>query len=601
MAVTYGFFDSVGGDRTYNARQMSQLFEGIIRDGVFRTVGDKLAVMPNNGMVVNVGSGRAWINGSWLHNDATLPIALDPSEQLFDRIDAIVMEIDASEAVRAGRIFKIKGIPATIPERPIMVDDDFVKQYALGYILVEAETTEITAINITDVVGFAETPFVTGPLETASVDYLFDQWYEEFNNWFQHIQGLLEDDIVLSLQNQINQNKYAITELQNKTILATQQEAEEGTSTVIRAWNPALIKTVAINTSGYNVGSYLSFVDKINAESLDAAFGKNNTSRVLNIGMQLAMFAWFKGADPIAFPFNQLKFCDTFEKCVEVASLEILENDQIMDLIELSPFAISQFYSPSAVRTWKKSYNIMERILSKAIIVNRIRNTTELREAFHENKIALTTVGAGTFIVPMEIEGDCIIVFGVAGGRDGVGGASSSGAGDGGNAGGAFQQLIKIVPGQSFNYNVGGGQQNTTFGTFTAVTTTPPPAQDGLIVRRSGNGASTGGSGGGGGGGYGGGGGGYGNGTTTAGSGKPGIGGYGGNNGGHGGASNSGNQGAAGSGLRDIGDGGGGGGGGGYGNPQTAGGNAPNGGAGGLAINYQNGGKGGPGAIAIFM
>lgn len=34
MAITCGFFDSVSGDRTYDADQMSTYFEGLISDGV---------------------------------------------------------------------------------------------------------------------------------------------------------------------------------------------------------------------------------------------------------------------------------------------------------------------------------------------------------------------------------------------------------------------------------------------------------------------------------------------------------------------------------------------------------------------------------------
>ena len=31
---SYGFYNSVNGDRLYNAQQMSELFEGLITDGV---------------------------------------------------------------------------------------------------------------------------------------------------------------------------------------------------------------------------------------------------------------------------------------------------------------------------------------------------------------------------------------------------------------------------------------------------------------------------------------------------------------------------------------------------------------------------------------
>ena len=39
MALTSGFYNSINGDRTYNAEQMSSIFDGIINDGVFASIG----------------------------------------------------------------------------------------------------------------------------------------------------------------------------------------------------------------------------------------------------------------------------------------------------------------------------------------------------------------------------------------------------------------------------------------------------------------------------------------------------------------------------------------------------------------------------------
>ena len=47
--LTSGFFNSVDGDRKYNAEQMSQMFEGLIGDGIFESVGGKFKVSANSG------------------------------------------------------------------------------------------------------------------------------------------------------------------------------------------------------------------------------------------------------------------------------------------------------------------------------------------------------------------------------------------------------------------------------------------------------------------------------------------------------------------------------------------------------------------------
>ena len=94
MSVTYGFYNSVNGDRKYNSIQMSRMFDGIISDGIFETVGDKLMVSAGSGMTVNVGTGRAWFNHTWTWNDSLLPIKIADSELVLNRIDTIVIDVD---------------------------------------------------------------------------------------------------------------------------------------------------------------------------------------------------------------------------------------------------------------------------------------------------------------------------------------------------------------------------------------------------------------------------------------------------------------------------------------------------------------------------
>ena len=66
MAWTSGFFNSVNGDRLYNADQMSRLFEGLITDGVYASVGNKMAVQPNSGMTIQIATGRGWFGRHWV-------------------------------------------------------------------------------------------------------------------------------------------------------------------------------------------------------------------------------------------------------------------------------------------------------------------------------------------------------------------------------------------------------------------------------------------------------------------------------------------------------------------------------------------------------
>ena len=61
MAVTYGFFDSINGDRTYNADDIGNYFLKLISNGVFATPSTSLQVQATTGMTVNVAAGWGFI------------------------------------------------------------------------------------------------------------------------------------------------------------------------------------------------------------------------------------------------------------------------------------------------------------------------------------------------------------------------------------------------------------------------------------------------------------------------------------------------------------------------------------------------------------
>ena len=183
MAVTYGFYNSVNGDRKYDARQMAAIFDGIITDGVYQSIGSALMVKATTGMQVAVGTGRAWFNKTWTLNDAVLPLALSSSDIVLNRIDAIVLEVDSRDASRANKIRAITGSPAANPQRPIPMRTDTVNQYALAYVYVKAGAQSIAQADITNSVGLGDTPFVTGVLKGMNIDDLIAQWGSQWSSW----------------------------------------------------------------------------------------------------------------------------------------------------------------------------------------------------------------------------------------------------------------------------------------------------------------------------------------------------------------------------------------------------------------------------------
>lgn len=190
MSLTYGFYNSLNHDRLYDAIQMSSIFDGIINDGVYMSIGDYFFVKADTGMTVTVGTGRAWFNHTWTLNDALIPLEIPEAEVILNRIDAIVLEVNSEQSVRANAIKVIKGTPTSQnPQRPTLINNNTVHQHPLAYVYVGKGVTALRQANITNMVGTDETPFVTGIIETIDTGNLLsqwsDQWYEFSDFWKQ--------------------------------------------------------------------------------------------------------------------------------------------------------------------------------------------------------------------------------------------------------------------------------------------------------------------------------------------------------------------------------------------------------------------------------
>ena len=183
MSVSSGFFNSLNGDRKYNAAQMSAIFDGLIIDGVFASIGTAFAVKAAGGLTVNVGIGKAWFDHTWTVNDSLLPMTAPEAEVLLDRIDAVVLEVNGMESVRNNTIKFVKGNPSSAPSRPTLTNDGNVHQYPLCYIYRKYGTAVINQADITPMVGTESTPFVTGILQTISLDELLGKWQDELDRF----------------------------------------------------------------------------------------------------------------------------------------------------------------------------------------------------------------------------------------------------------------------------------------------------------------------------------------------------------------------------------------------------------------------------------
>lgn len=225
MAVTYGFYDSLNHDRLYNAQQMSAIFDGIINDGVFMSVGNQFHTVAGTGMQVIVKSGRAWFDSTWTLNDAEYPLSIDAADVLLTRIDAVVLEVNSEVATRANTIKVVKGTPASTPAKPTLTNTATIHQHALAYVTVAKNTTAITNSMIEIVVGKTETPYVTAILQTTDITDLYNQWEDYFQTWFDNVRSTLDGDVALNLQNQITTLERSILKGDTKTSMGLPSDA----------------------------------------------------------------------------------------------------------------------------------------------------------------------------------------------------------------------------------------------------------------------------------------------------------------------------------------------------------------------------------------
>lgn len=185
MSVYSGFFNSSNHDRKYDAMDISRLFDGLIRDGIFASIGGCfVCTADGKTMTIKVASGRAWFNHTWTYNDNILPVTLSPSEILYHRTDAIVLEVNAEEKTRANTIKIVKGAASGQAwQRPALVNTAQVHQYPLCYVHLAPAVTSIGTADVENKVGTDATPFVSGILEVISIDKLIPQWKAILDNF----------------------------------------------------------------------------------------------------------------------------------------------------------------------------------------------------------------------------------------------------------------------------------------------------------------------------------------------------------------------------------------------------------------------------------
>lgn len=204
MAIRSGFFNSVNGDRKYDAKRFAEYFASFIGNGVFPDPSDGLQVVANDDMTVTVKAGKCWINGYIMINDDDYILEIDPADGVLNRIDRVVARYDVED--REIRLEVKKGDFATNAVAKELQRDADAYELGLADIYVAAGSISISQADITDLRLNSELcGIVKGTVDQIDTTGLFAQYQAAFEDWFQDLQDVLDDNTAANLLNLINQ------------------------------------------------------------------------------------------------------------------------------------------------------------------------------------------------------------------------------------------------------------------------------------------------------------------------------------------------------------------------------------------------------------
>lgn len=201
MANAYGlFWNSISSDRVYDADSFAEWLNKFFTTGVFN---GELQVLSSGGMVVEVQTGYANINGKVRFFDTPDSITLDPAGGTYPRIDTIVVE--RNDTNREITIEYVKGTySGNTPTPTAPVRSAGVYQIVLAQIYVGAGVTEVTQANITDTRANNNLcGWVVGTVDRVDVEQMTAQVQDEIETWFDGMKNQLSEDAAIHLQEQI--------------------------------------------------------------------------------------------------------------------------------------------------------------------------------------------------------------------------------------------------------------------------------------------------------------------------------------------------------------------------------------------------------------
>lgn len=162
MAFKYGFYNSLNGDRKYDAMDMNSIFDGVISDGIIKNFGGAFKVIANGDNSVKVAQGRAWLNHTWNYNESDMVLDLPAPHLSLPRIDAVIIRV--SHGDRENKLMVLEGTASSTPENPKLTEG---VDFPLAFVNRKSNVATVSNNDITDCRGGSKTPWSYGILNDS--------------------------------------------------------------------------------------------------------------------------------------------------------------------------------------------------------------------------------------------------------------------------------------------------------------------------------------------------------------------------------------------------------------------------------------------------
>lgn len=148
-----GFFNSKGEDRLYNAEHFTSYLSSMICNGIQDTVGECFApsVSEEDGLLLTIGSGKAWINGHYAQMATSEKLDLTAYvDESLSRCVAVGIYCDTSDTVRDCGIEVLPGTCAGSPQPPKFTNTKSRIYLTICTVRLRAGATSILIGDVTD-------------------------------------------------------------------------------------------------------------------------------------------------------------------------------------------------------------------------------------------------------------------------------------------------------------------------------------------------------------------------------------------------------------------------------------------------------------------